>query len=154
MRFKWFAGVMLFTLLLAACSAVQNLQADRSVKGAMDEITLTPSKSAVVGQVNTTYSGQPTPMVRVSVRLAKVFWNEDKSDGAFVLEGSTSPGSYTDERGVFTITNIDPGDYVIVVGEVIGDNEIIAETTGKARIFSAKEGEIIDAGTLVVKLRP
>jgi hypothetical protein len=80
-----------------------------------------------------------------------VFWNEDHSDGAFVLEGATSPSAVTDEQGRFAFANIAPGDYVAVVGDVLGYHEIISESGGKATIFTAETGKIVNIGTLTVK---
>ncbi len=150
---KIFASLIML-ILLAGCS---NLALPSSADGAQKiaaKITLTPSKSAMIGRVETTYTGKRTPLGKTVVRLARVFWNEDKSDGAFVLEGATSPSNISTEDGFFVFSNIDPADYVIVVGEVIGYNEIIKEPDGKAKVYTIQAGQTLDVGTLVVALSP
>jgi hypothetical protein len=117
-------------------------------------ITLTPTKAILSGKVYTSYSGSLQPLKGTVVRLAKVFWNSDKTDGAFVLEGASSPSAITNQNGEFAFGNIAPADYVIVVGDAEGDNEIIGETNGKAKIYQVQPDKILDVGILKVKLRP
>jgi hypothetical protein len=117
------------------------------------KVTLTPSKTAVVGKVNTSFTGKVKPLANTAVRLAKVFWNSDQSDGAYVLEGGTSPSTITNKNGEFVFENIEPADYVVVVGNAEGDFEIISAADGKAKIFKAEPDKILDIGTLDVKLR-
>src|SRR3989337_20516 len=114
------------------------------------EIIISPNKTAIVGRMISSASSKPLPLSNIAVRLAKMFWNEDRTEGVFVLEGATSPGDITDEQGYFSIIDIEPGEYVIVVGEAIGNNEIITETSGKAKIFIAEKDTVLDVGTLEV----
>jgi len=141
-----------FLLILVFLMAT--IQTSCASKGPALSITLTPSKAILAGKVYTNYTGKLEPLKGMVVRLAKVFWNSDKTDGAFVLEGATSPSTITNQQGEFAFGNIEPADYVIVVGNVEGDNEIIAETGGKAKIYNVEPGKILDVGTLKVKLRP
>jgi hypothetical protein len=138
-------AIMLSLLILSACTGA---------KSVTSAITLTPTKAALTGHVITTYDGKTQPLNNTVVRLAKVFWNNDKSDGAFVVEGGTSPSVITNLNGDFAFTNIDPADYVVVVGDLEGENEIIPDTNGKAKIFTVEADKILDIGTLKVKLQP
>jgi hypothetical protein len=142
--------ILIFILMIITTST-SSCTASKSIT---PKIILTPTKAALVGKVRTTYSGKTQPLGGTVVRLAKVFWNSDKSDGAFVLEGGTSPSAITNQEGEFAFENIDPADYVIVVGDAEGDNEIIAQSNGKAKIFTVESDKILDIGTLEVKLRP
>ena len=56
------------------------------------------------------------------------------------------------EMGVFSHENIEPADYVVVVGEVIGIHEIISNSDGSAKIYTAEEGQIIDVGIIRVSI--
>jgi hypothetical protein len=105
----------------------------------------------MTGQVFSIPSGSK-PLAGVVVRLARVFWNEQKTDGAFALEAARSPSTFTDADGVFFFSDLEPADYVIVVGELQGDHVIISEPTGKARIFTAESDKIVDVGKLTVDL--
>ena len=136
--------ILLIVTILTSCTASKSTA----------KIILTPTKAALIGKVYTTYTGKPQPLTGTVVRLAKVFWNTDKTDGAFVLEGGSSPSAITNQDGEFTFGNINPADYVIVVGDAEGDNEIIAQSNGKAKIYTVESDKILDVGTLEVKLRP
>jgi hypothetical protein len=129
------------------------LQTSCTSRKPASEVILTPTKATIIGRVNTTYTGSVTPLTNTVVRLAKVFWNADKTDGAFVLEGASSPSAITNQKGEFVFENIDPADYVIVVGEAEGDNEIIAKPNGEAKIYTVEPDIALDVGTLTVKLR-
>jgi hypothetical protein len=142
-------NIFLFLVFLIAA-----LQTSCASKSPTLNITLTPSKAIFSGKVYTNYSGKLEPLKSTVVRLAKVFWNSDRTDGAFVLEGGTSPSTITNQKGEFAFGNIEPADYVIVVGDAEGDNEIIAEASGKAKIYTVEPDKILDVGLIQVKLRP
>ena len=152
MRMKWTLAAFITILLLTSCSSTTEPTTSPAVQDAMDQIELEPGKAAIVGQVVTNASGEPVLLPGTVIRLAQVFWNEENSDGAFVLEGGSSPSDITNEMGVFVHSNIDPADYVVVVGEVIGTHEIISNPDGSAKIFTAKEGQITDVGIIRVSI--
>lgn len=152
MRMKWTLAAFITILLLTSCSSTTEPTTSPAVQEAMDQIELEPGKAAIVGQVVTNASGEPVLLPGTVVRLAQVFWNEENSDGAFVLEGGSSPSDITNEMGVFVHSNIDTADYVVVVGEVIGIHEIISNPDGSAKIFTAKEGQITDVGIIRVSI--
>ena len=58
----------------------------------------------------------------------------------------------TQADGTFVFQDVDPADYVMAVGELMGDHVVIAESNGKARIFTAEQGKTLDLGTLKVDL--
>jgi hypothetical protein len=152
MRFKWILAALLILMIATACSSSNASTPSPAVQAEMDKIELEPGRSALVGQVVTNASGEPVLLPETVVRLARVFWNEDNSDGAFVLEGGSSPSDITNELGVFSHVNIEPGDYVVVVGDVIGIHEIISNPDGTAKIFTAKEGQITNTGIIRVSI--
>jgi len=104
-------------------------------------------KATVIGRV-VSLSNQPIP--QVSVWLAEVIRQGDQ--GIFVLDSRSSPGAYTDERGIFVIPNVNPGEYVIVVGDPESLYEIIAESSGKAKIWNILPDQISKIGELRVSL--
>jgi hypothetical protein len=104
--------------------------------------------AAIVGRAVSTLVDPPIPLGRTIVRLAKVFWNEDHSDGAYVLEGATSPSTVTDNDGFFAFANIAPGDYVVVVGNVNAQYQIISDPDGKPIIHTVAADSTLDVGTL------
>jgi hypothetical protein len=163
---------IMFTLLLSACASTpSNLATDQvsPLSGVspistatpaprkeatvhIPQVTPMPSKAAIVGQVVSISTAEPQPLPQTIVRLARVFWNEQKTEGAFVIEAGSSPSTVTNDDGTFFFSNVEPADYVIVVGELQGDHVIIAETDGKAKIFTAEQGKTLDVGKLQVEL--
>lgn len=115
--------------------------------------TPAPEVANVVGWVVAADTKSPHMLAGMPVRLAQVFWNEDKSDGAFVLEGATSPSALIQEDGYFFFQNVVPADYVIVVGDPFGQNAIIMEPDGKARVITVEAGKTFDVGKLEVTLK-
>lgn len=113
-------------------------------------ITLTPKKSAVIGRVIQISGNQRKSLANTSVRLAKTQWNEQKTEGIFVLDTANSPGALTRSDGSFALVNIEPGDYVIIVGDVIGVHVIVSEPDGKAKVYTAEQDQILDIGTLEI----
>ena len=68
------------------------------------------------------------------------------------FEGARSPSVVTQADGTFIFRDVDPADYVMAVGELMGDHVMISESNGKARIFAAEKGKTLDVGTLKVDL--
>ena len=149
MRAFLFPISLTLLLFISACSASSN-QSQEVVNELTKQITMTPTMGGVTGILKSTSSGEP--LDNTVVRLAKVYWNEDNTDGAFVLEGATSPSTISNEEGGFIIANIEPADYVMVVGEVIGIHEIISNPDGSAIIYTIQSGTILDIKTLEVDL--
>lgn len=142
----------IFLLIMGtACSGlgVNNTTSD-PIEQIKANVTPVPGNGAMVGQILNQVTGEP--MTDTIVRLARVFWNEDQSGGAFVLEGATSPSAVTSLDGTFAFSNVPPADYVLVVGEVIGYNVIIQEEDGSARIYTINPDEILEIKPLSVNL--
>jgi len=141
---KFFMIIMIF---LAAC------QPDETslIQNAANKIEVSDTQAAIVGQVSSNNTSEP--LTETVVWLAKVFWNEDQSEGAYVLDGAASPSDITDENGVFVFKELKPAEYVIVVGDLMGDHEIIREEEGgKVKIYNADPGMIIQVEPLSVDL--
>lgn len=104
-------------------------------------------RATVTGRVISS-SGQP--VLRVPVWLAEVV--RQGEEGVYVLDSRSSPGAYTDDKGIFAIPNINPGEYVIVIGDPEGLYEIITEPSGRARVWNIPPDQIVNIGELKVTL--
>ena len=113
-----------------------------------------PTKATFAGVVLSSKEIGSKPLAETAVRLARVYWNADKSDGAFVLEGATSPSAISEDDGSFILTGIPPADYVIVIGDPAAKNSIVLEASGKARIITLQPGKKLDIGKIVVRAEP
>lgn len=91
-------------------------------------------------------------LVEWPVFLAEVYRNPE-NDGAYVFDTASSPYTLTNAGGRFIFTNLEPGEYVIVVGSIeVNRYEIIAEPNGRPKVVNVSPGELLDLSTLQVEL--
>lgn len=165
MRRQAIGAIALTILVLSACAplpaavpaspvAPQIGQSPLPLPTAEDQVSPSAEADLASGVVYTTAGGDRRPLAKTVVRLASVVWNQDKSDGAYFLEGGTSPTATTDENGRFSFKGLAPGDYVIVVGDVYASHEIVSAPDGKARIFTVTADSPSMWGDVVVSLAP
>ena len=109
-------------------------------------------KATVTGQVFSLKTN--APLANMVVRLAEVHRQGD--EGAYLLDTAFSPGDITDEQGYFAFESIEPGEYVVVVGNVEVYNEyvIIPESSGKPLVYNFAADKVEDIGQLIVNLEP
>lgn len=117
-------------------------------------VTPLPDKSGLSGKIVVSSGASQTPLSSIVVRLAKVYWNAEKTDGAVVLDGAASPGAITDEAGNFFFSNIESADYAVVVGEVEASSLTVSKPDGSARVFTTSVGQILDVGVLELPHAP
>jgi hypothetical protein len=163
MKLSWVLIAILF-LVLAGCQAAPSPETETPLADAGAAVStaqvLAPTspsqpetgKATVTGQVLSIKTN--TPMANTVVRLAGVHREGDQ--GAYLLDTAFSPGDITDEQGYFVFENIDPGEYVMVVGNVEAYNEyvIIPEPSGKPLVYNFEANKIEDVGELIVNLEP
>ncbi len=105
-------------------------------------------KTTIIGRVIDRKSGQP--LANTLIKLAEVVREGD--EGAYVLDTYFSPGATTDENGYFIVENINAGEYVLVVGNVETNYEIIQDASGKARVWEAQADKVVDVGEITADL--
>ncbi len=103
-------------------------------------------KSKICGTI--VYEDQ-SPFDDDTIYLAPVY-----EGTAIVLDTSSSPGAKTDENGFFCTSDIEPGDFVLVIGSPEVAYEIYSEDGTGAVVFTALSGKILDFGTVVTNLLP
>jgi len=146
MKFKSMLIFLLGSLLiLSACSTGGNVFGSPAATPVAQPET---GKTTLMGSVESKSSGEPVG--NIPVRLAEVY--RQGGEGAFVLDGAFSPGDVTDEQGNFVIENVDAREYVIVVGDVYNQYEIIPNADGEAKVFNPQPDDILEVGKLEVNL--
>lgn len=108
--------------------------------------TATANAGVVVGTVIGTTT--KTPIKRTPVYLAKIFWDDQHKNAAFALDIGNSPAAQTDENGYFVISNVEPAEYALVVGDYFGRNDVLRESNGNARLFQPEAGKVLDIGSI------
>lgn len=142
-----FVSLCLLVLLLVGCS---NQAPDVQVQVPRPSVASpTAGKVNIVGQVLGT--GSQTPIKNTPVYLAQVYTDEASKQSAYALNLASSPATISDENGFFTFTDVDPNPYVIIVGDYYGENDVVKESNGDARVYQLKAGEVVDVAAVQVK---
>ena len=108
-------------------------------------------KTVVCGRI-VTVNG--SPLGDLNIRLAEVYYGETGSEGAFVLNTSSSPSAMTDKDGYFCTAEIAVTDYVLIIGHPEENYEIFAGEDSKAKVWSPLAGEVLEMGEIVTTLDP
>jgi hypothetical protein len=146
-RVRLFCLSCLFLLLLPGCSG-EPAQPQQIARPTIP--TPNAGTSVVSGQV--VGSNTQAPIKDTYVYLAKVFWNAAHTQAAFAVDVSRSPVAKTDQNGFFSLTQVEPSEYVLVVGDYDGSNEAVREKSGDARIYKTEMNKVLDIGTVQVNL--
>ncbi len=143
---KIFIQLIVSSIFLSSCSLFQGSGGKSTV-----QVTPPPQPSAgtatVVGQIVELETDKP--LANVIVRLADVIREEE--GGVFILNHYSSPGTRTDPQGFFIFSDLNPGEYVMVVGDGENSNDydiIEDEDTGNAKVWNAPPDEISDWGKI------
>jgi hypothetical protein len=116
-------------------------------------IVISPAgdKTAVCGRIVT---ADGSPFGNLNIRLAEVYYGEPGSEGAFVLNTSSSPSAMTDKDGFFCTGEIAVTDYILIIGHPEESYEIYAAEDSKAKVWSPLAGEVLELGEIVTTLDP
>ena len=140
----------LLLLILSSCSqsAASTPAGNYQERLAQATKTVVAPKGSMVGRlVSDTQGGKP--LANTVIRLAEIYYNEDKSASNWVLEGATSPGIDTDANGYFTFNNIAARDYVMIVGDFNDQYYVMVQADGKhAIIYTIEPGKVLDVQTV------
>lgn len=149
-----FVYVLLLLIIFSACSS-QTSSDPIPTQSQPKEISFpTPEtdKAVFAGRV-VDMSG--TPISNLQLRLAEVYRSEDESsDGAYILDTAFSPGAISDENGYFVFSNIEPMEYVLVLGNPEKVYEIITDESGKAKVWETEANQVLDIGELRTDFDP
>ncbi len=146
-------AIRLFLIIIAALLIIASCTTNTQE---MNNPLVTPpaqpesGMATVTGRVISESSG--LPLADTIVRLAEVVRQED--EGAYVLDVAFSPGTDSDGEGFFIFENVDPLEYVIVVGDVYEIYKVMADEDGKASTWITVKDEILNVGELIVDLGP
>ncbi len=152
----WFFALLLLGMLAACSDSTEPDPANDEGEGlpAAASIAITPEndEAVIVGRVVSTLGGGRSPLAETTVWLGTVHYNEDRSEGAYFIDGSAGPSTYTDANGAFVFRDLEALEYVIVVGDLNGLNAVLKNEDGSARIYTPALGEVLDVETLEVEL--
>lgn len=140
--------ILVITILLwmvTACSKLEPLSTPTSTSAPIQKPE--PGKATVTGKVISITTNKP---LHESVWLAEVHRQGDQA--VYLLDSAHSPSVFTDDNGIFVLSNVTPMEYVIIVGYMNGPNVVINDETGKPRVWNIPADKIFDTGELKVLL--
>ncbi|MCK4472474.1 MAG: hypothetical protein KAW49_11905, partial [Anaerolineae bacterium] len=107
-------------------------------------------KGAIIGvilnQDSTPFEGE------VKVFLTPFYQHETDDWGIYVLDPNQATTVTLTDSGAFQVVDIEPGDYVLVVGRTPETAALILRDDGQARVFEVEPDEITDVGIQLLKL--
>jgi len=140
----------LLLLILPACSQLAAPAQTANYQNRLAQATKTvtvPNGSMVGRLVSNTLGGKP--LDNTVIRLAEIYYNQDKSASNWVLNSASSPGVYTDADGYFTFNNIVARDYVMIIGDYDDQYYVMVQADGKhAIIYTVESGKVLDVQTV------
>lgn len=118
----------------------------------LSAVKVDPGKAVVLGRLISTVTGQP--IANTPVRMAEIFYaeegNKDPNQGAWALDNAQSPFAYTNADGFFIFENVEPGDFVIFVGDVLDRYNVETNENERPVPRTAPADELSDLGDVRV----
>jgi hypothetical protein len=149
---------------LVACVAVPPKSFDSPLPTATDSVaqevpSVQPSpratgaasadKGTIVGTVRNRIGDLPA---EAKVFVAKFVWNDAKTVGVFYLDPGNVLSAPVEASGAFQVPDLDPGDYVLVVGVTPENAAPIMGNNDQARVIAVQAGQAVDLGTQTIDL--
>ncbi|RMD74570.1 MAG: carboxypeptidase regulatory-like domain-containing protein [Chloroflexi bacterium] len=145
------------TVLVAVLAVLVNIVAcaNQSTSSLPHSLPLAPTprsgQAVAFGRVLSVITGKPIQRIRVA--FAEVIRGEG-NDAIFVDDGGLmTPWTETDEHGVFVLPDLTPKEYVVVIGDPMGVNDVIRDpSTNLPRIWKVEPDQQLDLGELKVNI--
>jgi hypothetical protein len=107
-----------------------------------------PGTGTAIGRIMVRGTGQP--YANVIVRLAPVIDLGSDEEDAFALDEAQSPGTVSDDLGYFVFSSIEPGDYVLIFGNVATIYVIPTSEPDRAIVVTLSPDQITNIGELQI----
>lgn len=152
---NYLSPVFSFVILIICLLLITGCQSSQPIKPtptpAPTSIPLPEAdKATVKGQIVS--EKDRSPIQDTVVRLAAVY--RQGEEGAYVLDSANSPGAFTDQEGRFVITNIPPGEFVLVIGDPMSSYTVISDADGKVKTWAAAANQILDLEQILTDFTP
>jgi hypothetical protein len=136
----FFKSILLLTILIISGCTSSNPSTQEIV------VTPNPGKSIIYGTI---LNSDKSPKGETVVRLAKVYHATDDDDGTFVLDEANSPSTISEDNGQFSFVDIDPGEYVIFVGQFHTDYMIVSDSEQNPNVYEVGPDEILEVEPII-----
>jgi hypothetical protein len=134
---------MMLSILLSGCHVISEAEGIVAKQSAPKIIP------GVVTIVGTLLGTDEEPVSKMPVHFAQVF--REKGKAAFLYDAGASPSAVTGKDGSFSMTDIQSGEYVMIIGDPMVSYEIIKDDSGEPVVIVAQGGETLDLGNVIIK---
>jgi len=145
MKINRFILILIFSACTLTACGIQNpltmLNAPTPVQNP------NPGKATVTGKVISTITKKP---LKTTVWLAEVYRHDNEA--IYLFDSVNTINVFSDQNGLFVISNVDPKEYVIIVGNPEGKDEVIEDQAGNPKVWKIPAGQIFNTGELKVGL--
>ena len=109
-----------------------------------------PGLATVAGRFLVESTG--APLEDTVVRLAEVYYADENSDkkGVYVLDDAFSPSAMTDKNGVFVFENVEPKDYVLIVGDIHVHYVVVSNPDNTPKVWKVLPDRVTNVGDITV----
>jgi len=135
--------IMLLTLILSACSTQTSSQPASIVV-----TPPSPGKGAMSGQIMDASSRWNGATVFV---FAASYYGDETSVCFFMLAGSLNPKTELQAGDFFQMTDITPGQYVLVVGPTAEEGVLVVNDKNNPLLIDIKADQVTELGKLNLK---
>ena len=145
MKINRFILILIFSACTLTACGIQNpltmLNAPTPVQNP------NPGKATITGKVISTITKKP---LKTTVWLAEVYRHDNEA--IYLFDSVNTINVFSDQNGLFVISNVDPKEYVIIVGNPEGKDEVIEDQAGNPKVWKIQAGQIFNTGELKVGL--
>lgn len=104
-----------------------------------------PGRAVVTGKLKNLKSVGVVASIRLF--LAKIYYSADGTSAAFGLDIRTSPRAVSDFDGSFVFVDVEPGEYLLMVGDpTLAGTVKYSDSTGKDVILKVSAGQTLNIG--------
>ncbi len=143
---KRFSFILILVFLISMLAACQ--QTPTVAPTLVPEPTPVKPEAGKAAFTGTLLKENGEPHSLMTLRLGQIFRGAD-GEAAFMVDEASSPSTIAAQDGSFVFQNLEPGEYVLVVGSMTVKYEVISEDDSPdAKIFTAVADQVVSLGTI------
>ena len=140
-------AVMIVIVAFSGCSSVTKTDEPINTQAAVTEQIPTQDveKGIVTGRIIT---DNPADRNGLIIYLGDIFVDSKGSAGGFLDKQKAPNGVVNGENGEFTIRDVPPGQYSLIIYEVVMGGKAYQDETGNVVIIKVEPGKTVDLGDI------
>lgn len=147
MKKVYLLSLFILAILIGGCSSINNTDQPQVTQAATTDVipTQDSTKGTVTGKIITSSSDERIGLI---IYLGDVIVDPKGNTGGF-LDKTRAPSTLLDsDNGVFTISNVPPGQYSLIIYEVVAGGRVYTDDKGNVAIIKVEPGKTVDLGDI------